>query len=182
MSVGSSISGGPGIVGPAGPINGSTGATDNRALRADGAGGITIQNSLVTIQDDGTVVVNAVLVYADGDLSNDEKIQLAASFLLASDVHIKFYNNVDISSGSAVVGLLRNAAANTLKITDGANGDGKLIIGGARFVGLTSAVGPPTTTELPSNKDFAIHIDTAAETVYLAYNNDGDIVKVALGA
>ncbi len=36
-------------------IGGSAGATDNRVLRADGTGTLTIQNSAVTIADDGTV-------------------------------------------------------------------------------------------------------------------------------
>lgn len=35
-----------------GVIGGSTGATDNRALRADGTGGVTVQNSNLTIPDD----------------------------------------------------------------------------------------------------------------------------------
>lgn len=37
---------------PAGSIGGSTGATDNRALRADGTGGSTVQSSNLTIPDD----------------------------------------------------------------------------------------------------------------------------------
>lgn len=36
-------------------VGGSTGATDNRVLRADGAGGSTVQNSAVTIDDSGNV-------------------------------------------------------------------------------------------------------------------------------
>jgi len=36
-----------------GGIGGSTGATDNAVLRADGTGGTTLQNSLVTIDDTG---------------------------------------------------------------------------------------------------------------------------------
>lgn len=36
-------------------ISGSTGATDNRVLRADGTGGSTVQNSPVTIDDSGNV-------------------------------------------------------------------------------------------------------------------------------
>lgn len=35
-----------------GSIGGSTGATDNRALRADGTGGVTVQSSSLTIPDD----------------------------------------------------------------------------------------------------------------------------------
>lgn len=39
----------------AGTIGGSTGAADNAVIRADGVGGATIQNSLATIDDAGTV-------------------------------------------------------------------------------------------------------------------------------
>lgn len=38
-----------------GSIGGSTGATDNRVLRADGTGGATVQNSAVGIDDSGNV-------------------------------------------------------------------------------------------------------------------------------
>lgn len=38
-----------------GTISGSTGATDNRVLRADGTGGATVQNSAVTIDDSGNI-------------------------------------------------------------------------------------------------------------------------------
>ena len=42
-----------------GGIGGSTGATDNVVLRADGVGGATLQNSAMTIADSGTVTVDA---------------------------------------------------------------------------------------------------------------------------
>lgn len=41
-----------------GGIGGSTGATDNSILRADGTGGATLQNSPVTIADDGGITSN----------------------------------------------------------------------------------------------------------------------------
>jgi hypothetical protein len=41
--------------GGAAGVGGSTGATDNAVLRADGVGGATLQNSLMTINDTGTV-------------------------------------------------------------------------------------------------------------------------------
>lgn len=44
--------------GSGGGIGGSTGATDNRLLRADGTGGATLQNSPVTVADDGTITSN----------------------------------------------------------------------------------------------------------------------------
>lgn len=39
----------------AGTLSGSTGATDNAVIRADGAGGTTVQNSSVTISDTGNI-------------------------------------------------------------------------------------------------------------------------------
>lgn len=43
--------------GGGGGIGGSTGATDNRVLRADGGGGATLQNSAVSIADDGKTTI-----------------------------------------------------------------------------------------------------------------------------
>lgn len=40
---------------PTGTLGGSTGSTDNAILRANGEGGVTLQNSLVTIDDDGSI-------------------------------------------------------------------------------------------------------------------------------
>lgn len=40
-----------------GGIAGTTGATDNRLLRADGTGGATIQSSSVTVDDSGSVAI-----------------------------------------------------------------------------------------------------------------------------
>lgn len=45
-----------GTNGTNGTVGGSTGAVDNAILRADGTGGVTLQNSLVTIDDSGNVV------------------------------------------------------------------------------------------------------------------------------
>lgn len=41
-----------------GNIGGSTGATDNAVLRADGTGGATVQNSAVTIDDNGNINIS----------------------------------------------------------------------------------------------------------------------------
>lgn len=38
-------------------MGGSTGATDNRLLRADGTGGSTVQNSAITVDDNGDAVI-----------------------------------------------------------------------------------------------------------------------------
>ena len=53
--------------------------------------------------------------------------------------------------------------------------------GGLRLLGYTSSALPPSTTELPNDKDASIHVDTNTTTVYLAYNYGGStIVSVAL--
>lgn len=49
------VSGLPSWQTPSTGIGGSTGATDNRVLRADGTGGSTVQSSGVTINDDGGI-------------------------------------------------------------------------------------------------------------------------------
>ena len=49
-----------------GTVGGSTGATDNRVLRADGVGGSTLQNSAVTIDDTGNITTAAGVVLAFG--------------------------------------------------------------------------------------------------------------------
>jgi len=46
-----------------GGIGGSTGATDNAVLRADGTGGSTLQGSVVSIADDGDIIVNGKIEF-----------------------------------------------------------------------------------------------------------------------
>jgi hypothetical protein len=57
---------------PSGGIGGSTGATDNSVLRADGTGGATLQNSAVFIQDDGDIDIGT-------DSGTGRNIQAAGS-------------------------------------------------------------------------------------------------------
>ena len=55
-----------------GGIGGNTGATDNRLLRSDGTGGATIQNSEITVDDNGNITmpkigaVNTTISFSDG--------------------------------------------------------------------------------------------------------------------
>ncbi len=46
-----------------GTIGGSSGSTDNAVIRADGTGGATIQSSLMTIDDSGTVNIPTAQTY-----------------------------------------------------------------------------------------------------------------------
>lgn len=52
--------------------------------------------------------------------------------------------------------------------------------GAARFRGYTSSTNPPSTTELPNDKDFSIHEETDVPNFWLAFNRGGTIYKVAL--
>lgn len=52
--------------------------------------------------------------------------------------------------------------------------------GSLRVLGRTATAADPTTTELPTDKDLAIHKNTTTGFVYLAYNDSGTIKKVAL--
>lgn len=51
-----SVCAGYAAAGSGGTIGGSTGAVDNAMLRADGVGGITLQNSLAVVDDSGNLV------------------------------------------------------------------------------------------------------------------------------
>ena len=83
---------------PTGTLDGSTGSTDNAILRANGTGGVTLQNSLVTIDDSGSINIptgqsykinNTALTYTNvgaaasghthGSISNDGKIGSTAN-------------------------------------------------------------------------------------------------------
>lgn len=52
--------------------------------------------------------------------------------------------------------------------------------GGLRLKGYTSAAADPTTTELPADKDCAIHKNTSSGDVFLAFNDGGSTIKKVL--
>lgn len=74
-------------------IGGSTGATDNAVLRADGTGGSTAQNSLVTIDDNGTI-----------------------SLPIDQSININAVKALSYSSASGYVGVNEGLAAGTTRI------------------------------------------------------------------
>jgi hypothetical protein len=57
VTIGTGLSYSGGTLSVSGGIGGSTGATDNAILRADGTGGATLQNSGVTISDNSEVLI-----------------------------------------------------------------------------------------------------------------------------
>lgn len=48
------------------------------------------------------------------------------------------------------------------------------------FRGWTDSAAPPSTTELPNDKDFCVHYDSTGDDLYFAVNQGGVIKKVAL--
>lgn len=60
---------------PTGTLGGSTGSTDNAILRANGEGGVTLQSSLITIDDDGSI-----------NIPSGQSYKINGTALTASDV------------------------------------------------------------------------------------------------
>lgn len=102
---------------PAAGLSGSTGATDNALLRADGAGGSTVQASAITVDDDGAITIpeitapatpaaGKVVVYAKGD----------------NKVYRKGEDGVEAElGGTASIAPLEIVDANTVRQINGAN-------------------------------------------------------------
>jgi hypothetical protein len=130
----------------AGGIGGSTGATDNAILRADGTGGTTAQSSLVTITDLGAIragngdgsaptysfssFTNSGLSYFSNGivaniLGNAITYTTATDHRLGSAIQVTWSSNTNPAAASADVGQVR-AAADDLVITNGSTGYGSL--------------------------------------------------------
>lgn len=105
--------------GDAGIIGGSAGVTDNRVLRADGTGGVTIQNSAVTIDDSGNVSGVAALTTSGaielGNASDTSLTRSAAGRLAVEgkdavlkgqtdDLSTAGYTSTSVSSGTKSTG------------------------------------------------------------------------------
>lgn len=84
----------------AGSIVGSTGATDNRVLRADGTGGVTVQNSAVSIDDSGNVA-SALISGLTNTISNINMSSLVSGTLAAGvGASATTYDIGTVSSGT----------------------------------------------------------------------------------
>lgn len=95
-----------------GTIGGSTGATDNAILRADGTGGATLQNSVVTIDDSGNVSgVGSITASGDITLSAGRSLRINGSGGGQATVASGFWgdtivggtNGLSVSTGSAIL-------------------------------------------------------------------------------
>jgi hypothetical protein len=86
-------------------------------------------------------------------------------------------NSAGGSTASHLLGLFNDTTAMSWVTKEGYL---SLSQGSLRLLGRTSTSADPTTTELPTDKDLAIHKNTTTSIVYLAYNDGGTIKKVAL--
>lgn len=166
---------------------GPASSTDNAVARFDGTGGKTLQNSSVTIDDTGNVV-----------LPTNKTVTLGAQSLLGVDsVGIRF---VDIDAGDVTFDHSGLTANRTITIPDAAGtmtllgntatGTGSVVRattptfatsiilpGGLIFIGYTSSAAGATTTELPTDKMLSIHKNTSSGAVALAFNDGGATIK-----
>jgi hypothetical protein len=91
------------------------------------------------------------------------------------------YHDIQRDDGAfrlnSTVAYKRNAGGDAEIAPDTGRG---VIVKDARFMGRTSSAAPPSTTELPNDKDWSFHRDTAGGKTYLVYNHAGAILKVEL--
>lgn len=84
---------------PTGSLVGSTGSTDNRVLRSDGTGGVTVQASGVTIDDSGNIsgvaMVSSTLAGSMSSVNPQTKIVVYGGF---SGYGFGFDNNGELST------------------------------------------------------------------------------------
>lgn len=108
--------------GGGGSIGGSTGANDNRILRADGAGGATLQSSAVSIDDSGNTLPVTTSASDLGGNSNRWN-QFWANDILATGTgaaggRIRFFG-----SGGGAAEIASNANRKSTNFIDGINGN-----------------------------------------------------------
>jgi len=82
-----------------GTIAGSTGATDNRLLRADGTGGTTVQNSAVLCDDSGNMSVGGVPIAMAGK----QTIFIPAAAIIPRITNGPSLGSVELSSNKIMV-------------------------------------------------------------------------------
>ena len=149
---------GGGSGGGSGDVAGPASSTDNAVVRFDGAGGKTLQNSIVIINDAGSVSGVTSLGTANVSIGastiavasvGDNKARATATGLeLASDAQLKWFDNIDIASGSADVGLER-VSAGVIEVTNGSTGSGQLNVGANTKLTTTQVIAPAGSAATP---------------------------------
>lgn len=173
----------------------TTPAGGNKEIQYNNAG-VLAGDSLITRSSSGSLVAyrlaaQVINIVGGGWLTDDvgkfSFNTVDKKFQVERDWLFTFSSMVDDWFTGVDVGFKRNAAG-VIEINDGVNPATfrDLILryltlnGSLRFIGQTSTAANPTTTELPNDKDLAIHRNTATAAVYLAYNDAGTIKKVQL--
>ena len=131
-----SIGNGVDIRGAAGAIGGSTGANDNRLVRADGTGGATLQDSAIMVTDDGAFVIPTIATPANPASGN-----LSLYFKADGKLYKKTSAGVETEIGSGI-GRVRLLADTTLYVrSDGSNSnDGSADDAAHAFLTIQAAV------------------------------------------
>lgn len=148
----------PGAVDVTGKVSGPASATDNAVMRFDGTGGKLAQNSLLFVNDDGSVVLTPIgsLAYAAGMLAYDSVNQC-----------LTFFNddsNVSMQVGQELWLKVRNVTGSTI-----ANGI-PVYISGANS-------GLPTIA--PANANAIATVPAAGLTTEAIANNTNGYVTIA---
>ena len=160
-----------------------------------GLGTIATQDANNVSITGGSIVGITDLAVADGG-TGASTASGARTNLGLGTISVQDANNVTISGGSITgitdlaiadggTGASTAAAArsNLGAAASGSNSDITQLLGltgGLRLIGFTTTTADPSTTELPTNKDVAIHKNTTSGIVYLAFNDGGVIKKIAL--
>lgn len=115
-------------------ISGSTGGTDNAILRADGTGGATVQNSVLTVNDTTGTINNAV--------SGTNTIMITPDFRIRTRTgNFDILDSTGASYGSIVTGVVTaNATTDPT-----AMGQGAFIVGGGATIAKQLFVGTKLT-------------------------------------
>lgn len=171
-----------------GDVAGPASSTDNAVARFDGTGGKTLQNSSVTIDDQGNIALplNMSLVIGTGRIG---WIAATGATWTDSDLEATLRHNVQSLSANRTV-TWPDAAGTVTLLGNTATGTGSVVLatsptfatsiimpGGLIFIGYTSSAAGATTTELPTDKMLSIHKNTNTGAVHLAFNDGGATIK-----
>lgn len=159
MSLASSLAGG-GTSGSGGggtgTIIGDTGSTDNRVLRSDGTGGVTLQNSAITLDDNGALSGN-LLTARNG----------AGSVTLVAADSGKFVN-IAIGGGADTVTLPAAPTAGTWYIFDIIGTDEMTVQAqGSHVIRVGSSVSSAAGTAKSSTRGSSMHLHYAAANLWV---------------
>lgn len=126
----------PGMSGGGGGIGGSTGATDNALLRADGAGGAAVQSSAITADDTGNITLPARLLGKQGaDVPSDVDLTLGNGnyFIVTGTTTIHGIRGTGWTAGSVVV-LQFSATVTVTHSGTPDSGDALFLAGGLDYI------------------------------------------------